>query len=84
MRSSNTITAIIIEWDPPDNPSDCGPVFYYIVTTVGISDMNTFEERAELSNSINGTNYTISVAAVNRVGTGPASTIIVAGNMQGN
>ena len=84
LRSSNTTTAIIIEWDPPDSPSDCGPVFYYIVTTVGISDVNTFEERAEFSNLINGTNYIISVAAVNRAGTGPASTINVTYIVEGN
>ena len=84
LRSSNTTTTIIIEWDSPDSPSDCGPVFYYIVTIDSGNDMNTFEERAEFSNLINGTNYTISVAAVNRVGTGPASTINVTYVVEGN
>ena len=84
LRNSSTATEIIIEWDSPDGPSNCGPVFYYIVTIVGRNAMNTFEERAEFSDLINGTNYTISVAAVNRAGTGPTSMITVTGNAKGN
>ena len=84
LRSSKVATAIIIEWDPPNSPSDCGPVFYYIVTVDGRNPMNVFEERTGFSNLINGTNYTISVAAVNRAGTGPASTINVTYIVEGN
>ena len=84
LRQSTTTTAIIIEWDPAVSPSDCGPVFYYIVTVDGSNAMNTFEERAEFSNLINGTIYNISITAVNRAGTGPPSSMNVAGNVEGD
>ena len=70
-------------WDPADSPN-CGPVLYYTVTIVNSvddNDRNTIESsgtRAEFSNLVNGTNYTFSVAAVNRAGTGATSRIIVA------
>ena len=84
-----TNTTIRVEWDPADSPSECGPVFYYIVTIVNLddpSDMNSTEEtgnRAEISNLNIGTSYNISVAAVNRVGTGPISTITETTNTEG-
>ena len=81
-RNRNKITIV---WDPADNPkyNYCGPILYYIVTIVNslnATDMNITEinkRTTEFSNLINGTSYNISVAAVNKVGTGPSSTIIV-------
>ena len=79
-RNRNTITIV---WDPARSPN-CGPVLYYTVTIVNSvddNDRNTTElsgRRTEFSNLINGTHYTISVAAVNRAGTGATSRIIVA------
>ena len=78
-RSRNGIT---IEWDPADSPN-CGPVLYYIVTIVNAVNANdrnitlSSVTRAEFSNLINGTFYNISVAAVNRAGSGPEITTIV-------
>jgi len=69
-------------WDPADSPY-CGPVLYYSVTIVNsddVSDMNTTEiseSTIKFSNLISGTTYNISVAAINRAGTGPTSTISV-------
>ena len=77
-----TNTAITIEWYPADSPSGCGPVLYYNVTIVNLvdaSDMNNSKEnmtRAEFSNLKSCTSYSISVAAINRVGIGPISTTI--------
>ena len=76
-----TNTTITVVWNPADSPY-CGPVFYYIVTAISLADdgdRNTivWEPRAEFSDLINGTNYSISVAAVNRAGTGPSSMINV-------
>ena len=77
-RSANTATVM---WDPADSPYDCGPVLYYIVTLVNlddVSDMNAIEanqSRAEFLNLKIGVSYNISVAAVNRAGTGPVSVI---------
>jgi len=68
-------------WDP-DSPN-CGPVLYYnviIVNSVDVNDMNITElsgNTIEFSNLIKNTTYIISVAAVNRVGTGLTSTINV-------
>ena len=76
-----TNTMITVEWDPADSPSGCGPLLYYNVIIVNLddpSDMNSTEvtiNRAELPNLNNGTSYNISVAAVNRVGIGPISSI---------
>ena len=49
------------------------------MNSVNATDMNITEDErtSEFSNSINGASYNISVAAVNRAGTGPTSTIIV-------
>ena len=82
-RSEIRTNKIAVEWDQPaERPSNnCGPIFYYNVTIVNlddVSDVNSSKETvnsAEFSNLINGTSYNISVAAVNRVGTGPVSTI---------
>ena len=69
----------MITWDPADSPN-CGPILYYTVTATNLtdaSDRNTivvWGPRAEFSNDFN---YTISVAAVNRAGSGPSSIIIV-------
>ena len=77
-----TANAITIVWDPADSPN-CGPVLNYTVTivnSVNANDMNTTQSnktRVEFSNLINGTSYNISVAAVNRAGTGPASSTII-------
>ena len=89
LRRITTDTTIIITWDPADYPDDCGPVFYYTVTATSLadaSDRNTivWGPRVELSDLINGTEYNISVAAVNRAGSGPSSTIIFAGNGRGS
>ena len=82
IRTTNTM--IIVTWGLSITPSNgCGLVFYYIVAimnSVEVTDMNiteTSQTRAELSNLINGTSYIISVAAVNRAGTGPSSMINV-------
>ena len=86
LRSATTNTTIIITWDPADSPNDCGPVLRYTVTATSLDDDSiSSPERlnirvAEFSSLINGTFYNISVAAVNRAGTGPSSTIIVTGN----
>jgi len=78
-RTSNKIEIV---WDPADHDSpNCGPVLYYyviIVNSVDVNDMNitqSSEIRAKVSNLIKTTTYIISVAAVNRGGTGPTSTI---------
>jgi len=69
-------------WNPADNPY-CGPVLYYNVTIINsndVSDMNiteTSESTIKFSNLISGTTYNISVAAINRAGTGPTSTISI-------
>ena len=69
-------------WNPADSPY-CGPVLYYSVTiekSDDINDMNiieTSESTIKFSNLISGTTYNISVAAINRAGTGPTSTISV-------
>ena len=87
LRHATTSTTIIITWDPAVTPSDCGPVFYYTVTATSLADgsVKSFQRpsqtSAKFSNLINGTSYTISVAAVNRVGSGPSSTIIFTGNI---
>ena len=79
VRITNTI--ITVEWDPADSPSGCGSVLYYNVTIVNLvdaSDMNSSEEtvnRVDFSNLKSDTSYSISVAAVNRVGIGPLSTV---------
>ena len=90
LRNSMTTNATIIEWNSANSPSDCGPVLYYTVIAVSLvnaTDVNNMEQvegtRAVFSNLKNGTNYNISVAGVNRVGTGPVSTIIVTGNAEG-
>ena len=84
LRNTATSTTVIITWNPTFDASDCGPVLYYTVTATSLadnSDRNTivvWGARAELSDLMNGINYTISVAAVNRAGTGPPSIINVA------
>ena len=79
---TRTVNTITILWNPADSPN-CGPVLYYTVTivnSVNPTDMNTIvtsERGTEFCNLMNGTSYNISVAAVNRAGTGLTSTIIV-------
>ena len=69
------------------SPSHCGPVLYYNVTAVnsarlsGIRSQEENEGKAMISNLEKGTSYIISVAAVNRVGTGPSSMITVTTNI---
>ena len=83
MRYTATNTEIIITWDPSFDVSDCGPLLYNTVTVTSSaddSDRNTivvWGPRAEFSDLINDINYNISVAAVNRAGSGPSSIIIV-------
>ena len=73
-RSRNGIT---IAWDPADSPN-CGPVLYYNVTIVNVMNTTQLSEtRVEFSNLISGILYTFNVAAVNKAGIGPTSTIIV-------
>ena len=79
-NSSRTFSTIAVTWDPADIPY-CGPVLYTvtIVNLVDVADMNTTttsQTRAEFSNLINGTSYSISVIAVNRVDSGPTTSII--------
>ena len=87
--SATTNTTVIITWDPAVSPNDCGPVLYYNVIATSLadaSDRNTIvtnQTIAGFSGLRNGTSYNISVAAVNRVGSGPSSTIIVTGNAIG-
>ena len=87
LRNITTDTTITITWDPADSPSGCEPVFYYTVTVVNLANNNVrnpiteWRLRAEFSDLINGTNYTISVAAVNRAGSGPSLAINVTGNI---
>ena len=81
-RTGITNTTISVKWDSAGTPSGCGPVFYYNVTATSLaddSDRNTilWGTRAEFSDLINGTKYNISVAAVNRAGTGLSSMIAV-------
>ena len=86
LRSIATNTALIITWNPTFDASKCGPVLYYTVTATSLADDNdrntivVWGTRAELSDLMNGINYTISVAAVNRAGTGPSSMITLSGN----
>ena len=84
LRSSiTTDTTIIITWDPADSSVDCGPVLYYTVSIVNLCnapDMSmivTNQTIAEFSNLRNGNLYHVSVAAVNRAGSGPSLMIIV-------
>ena len=89
MRYTATNTEITITWNPTFDVSDCGSVLYYTVTVTSLaddSDRNTivvWGPRAEFSDLINDINYNISVAAVNRAGSGPSSTIIVTSNGRG-
>jgi len=79
--SSKTTNTITMMWYP--DSYNCGSVLYYnvtIVNSVNSSDMNiteSSESTIKFSNLINGTTYNISVAAINRAGTGPTSTISV-------
>ena len=83
LRNIATNTAVIITWNPTFDASDCGPVLYYTVTATSLADDNdrntivVWGTIAELSDLMNGIDYTISVAAVNRAGTGPSSMINV-------
>ena len=89
MRSTATNMTIIITWDPAVSPDDCGPVLSHTVTATSLADdtvrsPNRLNQTgAKFSDLINGINYTISVAAFNRAGTGPSSTINVTGNAIG-
>ena len=89
LESSNTANTITIEWDSAISPSSCGSV-RYIVTVVNVTDagdikiINQVQNKIDFTNLMIGTNYTISVAAVNRAGSGPLSTINVTGNAIGN
>ena len=84
LRSSiTTNSTVTIQWDPAISPSGCGPILHYNVTIMNqcdAPDMNTIatnQNRAEFFGLRNGSSYDISVAAVNRVGTGPSSRIII-------
>ena len=86
LRNSATPNAtIIVSWDPANSANDCGPVLYYMTAT-SLADTSyritivTSQTIAIFSGLRNGTSYNISVAAVNRAGSGPSSTIIVTGN----
>ena len=89
LNSNTTNTTIIITWDRAISPNDCGSVLSYDVIATSLADASDrstkrpTRERAEFDDLIMGINYTISVAAVNRAGTGPSSTIIVTGNTIG-
>ena len=78
-----TNTTVTIQWNPANSPSGCGPVLYYNVTitsSIDTKNRNPIVVRgptAEFSDLINGTDYSISVVAVNRVGTGSSSMITV-------
>ena len=83
LRSSRqTTNSITVVWDPADSPN-CGRVLYYIVTIVNLNDTtdrNTTELSGltvEFSNLTNDTSYDITVAAVNRAGTGQISALPV-------
>ena len=72
---AKTNTTITVEWDAA-NSSNCGPVLYYnvtIVNSVNGTEMNTTtlnDRELKFFNLMSGTAYNISVAAVNRAGTG--------------
>ena len=89
LTDATTETGIIITWAPAVTPEDCGPVFYYIATATSLDDGSVWsikrpsQTRAFFDNLMSGINYTISVVAVNRVGSGPPETIIVTGNANG-
>ena len=78
-----TTTEATVMWDQAVSPSDCGPVFYYVVTAVNLMapinmiTIATSNNIATVSNLRSDTSYNISVAAVNRVGTGSSSVITV-------
>ena len=88
-NTATTNATITITWDPTVSPSDCGPVLYYTLTATSLADASdriiivTSQTVAVFSSLMNGTLYNISVAAVNRAGSGPSSTIIVTGNAIG-
>ena len=89
LKNTATNTTIIITWDPAASPDDCGPVFSHAVTATSLADGTVRTPKrlnqtgAEFSNLIKDINYTFSVAAVNRAGIGPLSTINVTGNAIG-
>ena len=70
-------------WNDAVSPSGCGPVFYYNVTVVNLMEpgsMRTIVTNNNVTgvyNLRNNTSYNISVAAINRAGTGPSSVIAV-------
>ena len=78
-----TNTTVTIQWDPAVSLSGCRPLFYYTATIVNLCnapDMSTIitnETTTVFSNLRNGNSYTITVAAVNRAGSGPSSMITV-------
>ena len=74
---SRTNTSITINWYP-DETSYCGPVICYNVAIRNFSFIftdKTTETNFKFSNLMSRTSYNISVAAINRAGTGPASAI---------
>ena len=81
-NESRTNATITIVWDPADSPN-CGPVLNYnvtIVNSVNGTEMSTTtlnDTRLEIFNLMSGTAYNITVAAVNRAGTGLTSTVTV-------
>ena len=88
LRHTTSNTAIIITWDPIIGASNCGPVLYYTVTATSLADDKdrktiVWGTRDEFSDLINGINYNISVAAVNKIGSGSSSTIVVTSNGRG-
>ena len=78
-----TATMIAVMWNDTVSSNGCGPAFYHNVTAVNLMDpsdmisMQTSHNVAEFSNLRSDMSYNISVAAVNRAGTGPLSMITV-------
>ena len=75
-----TNTSITIEWDLAE-VLYCGPISSYILTIMNSTFMNTTRStlsRFKFTGLMSNTSYNISVAAVNRAGTGLESNITVA------
>ena len=82
---TKTNATITVGWNDADN-YDCGPTLYYkgnILNSIYI--IGPTDRRFKFSNLMSNISYVISIAAVNRIGTGPTSTITVTtlGNEEG-
>ena len=88
LENSSSVNTTTIEWDSAISPSGCGSV-RYIITVVNLMDagdmrvVDQMQNKIDFTNLMTGTIYTISVAAVNRAGSGPSSTINITGNAIG-